>query len=124
MAKKIPQKEADNEVVMVGVVINSYVPRPARPPTTPPEGPVCVIDQVWGHHTDGMVGPPVAPPAASSGVPATEENPNKSREEIKILVKIIKYHDQFSKCRDFITYSINFPKNGSVFYNNLHNKLK
>jgi len=112
MAKKIPQEEADNEVVMVGVVINSTnILRPQ--PTTPPPGtPICVIKEVWGNHQDGMVGPP----AASPGAPP-HGKPTTSREEIKILVTKFYSNDE---CSNFSVFTIFY----SYLYTNLQRKCK
>jgi hypothetical protein len=82
---KIPQEEADDEVVLVGVVINTFQTS-QRPTTPPPESPVCVISQVWGNHVDGMV----APPAASPGVPPMQPK-NSPRDDIYIVVILLQF---------------------------------
>jgi len=113
MAKKIPQEEADNEVVMVGVVINSTnIMRPQRPTTPPPSRPICVIQEVWGNHQDGMVGPPPASPGAP-----THGKPTTSREEIKILVT--KFYSK-DECSNFSVFTIFY----SYLYTNLQRKCK
>ena len=88
---------------MVGVVINSTnILRPQ--PTTPPPGtPICVIQEVWGNHQDGMVGPP----AASPGAPP-HGKPTTVRQEIKILVTILDSNDDGSKWRNFTIFAIYF----------------
>ena len=115
MAKKIPQEEADNEVVMVGVVINSTnILRPQRPTTPPPDRPICVIQEVWGNHQDGTVGPP----AASPGAPPHGKQ-TTSRQEFKILVTILDSNDDGSKWRDFT-----FLQFILLNYTNLSNNLQ
>ena len=107
MAKKIPQEEADNEVVMVGVVINSTnILRPQRPTTPPPGTPICVIQEVWGNHQDGMV----SSPAAYSGDPSAGKQ-STSRQEIKILVTILYSYDECSNFRVFTIFNSNLYKN-------------
>ena len=109
MARKIPQEEADNEVVMVGVVINSTnILRPQRPTTPPPGTPICVIQEVWGNLQDGMVGSP----AASPGDPSAGKE-TTSRKEIKILVTKLYSNDECSNCSVF-----------TIFYSNLYTNLQ